>query len=425
MPFDEELGAAMRRTGDSFTTDDGNGLVTGGVARGRRRVMRRRVTAVTGSALALALVGVGGAYLNGTLGQGGDASVAAAPTPVGQVVVGDGKVGSADLITLFKELLPQGELTGTTARGTDAELGPMVSGVFDDGKGKAAIGVGFFRSPGTDAGFADCPDKVFTPYDACTAETLANGARLVMLQGYEYPDKREETKNWRATLLLKDGLVIDASEWNAPAQKGAAVTRPEPPLSPEQMKALVTSGKWEPVLDSLRNAGDAKKPGDDGEPASAGVGDGTPGDGDGRGFRFDAAGVGPTFMSLLPKDLDVTAESHDGEFAYAVVDDGKGKSLIQVNAQPDMSDVADQLFQPGAYTTLPDGTKVAVARKTGEKAAVVWWSVDTMRPDGYRVVVSAFNTGAQHEPATRAEPALSMEQLQAIATSDRWLKLKK
>nr|WP_228924442.1 hypothetical protein [Streptomyces sp. DH7] len=46
-----------------------------------------------------------------------------------------------------------------------------------------------------------------------------------------------------------------------------------------------------------------------------------------------------------------------------------------------------------------------------------------MRPDGMRVVVSAFNSGAQSTPATRPEPALTMDQLVALATSPRWLEL--
>ena len=39
------------------------------------------------------------------------------------------------------------------------------------------------------------------------------------------------------------------------------------------------------------------------------------------------------------------------------------------------------------------------------------WTVDTIRTDGTRVVVSAFNSGAQNTAATRDAPALTMEQL--------------
>ncbi|MFE1500648.1 hypothetical protein ACFW89_37015, partial [Streptomyces albidoflavus] len=59
--FEEELGAVLRRTGDGFAVDDRRELVAGGLQRGRRRLLRRRL-AVTGGALALAAVGLGGVY---------------------------------------------------------------------------------------------------------------------------------------------------------------------------------------------------------------------------------------------------------------------------------------------------------------------------------------------------------------------------
>lgn len=82
--------------------------------------------------------------------------------------------------------------------------------------------------------------------------------------------------------------------------------------------------------------------------------------------------------------------SDDGDFAYAVVDDGKGKSMVQVNVQPDMLDVAGDLFGSNSET-LPDGTRVAVKQGPGDRGDQVMWTVDTMRADGKRVVISAFN----------------------------------
>ncbi|GAA4888237.1 hypothetical protein ACFPM3_18340 [Streptomyces coeruleoprunus] len=433
--FEEELAVALRRTGDGFGPGDGSGLVTGGVARGRRRVVRRRVGAVTGGALALALVGVGGAYTAGALGGGGGgdrdhggASVAAPPKPTGQAGPARQAVSGERLLALFKGMLPKpGELTDTTARGT--EEGPMVSGVFDDGRGKAAVGIAFFHAGPDAAGFTRCPDRALNAYDACTMEQLPGGASLMIYQGYEYPDKREGTKNWRATLLDDSGVVVDLNTWNAPAQKGAPVSRPNPPFNPAQMRAIVTAKAWKAVVAAIPDPADLK-----GAPGASGTDTGEGRDKSRAGaparekaYKFNTAGVRPLFMSLLPKGLTVTDKGGDGEWAYAVVDDGRGGSFVQVNAQPDMSDVETELFPEGSYTTLPDGTKVRARQQPGEKGGkdVVWWSVDTMRPDGYRVVVSAFNTPAQHQDASRPEPALSMEQLTAIATSEKWLKLKK
>ncbi|MEW2066376.1 hypothetical protein [Streptomyces sp. NPDC007346] len=132
----------------------------------------------------------------------------------------------------------------------------------------------------------------------------------------------------------------------------------------------------------------------------------------------------PTFLKLLPEGLTVGQKvDSGGEFASVVVDDGQGSTLVQINVQPGMQSVADDLY--GDATTLPDGTLLATSQQPGEKggAGVVWWTADTMRTDGLRVVVSAFNSGEQSTPATRPEPALTMEQLTAVATSPEWLKL--
>ncbi|MDX3506143.1 hypothetical protein PV689_29895 [Streptomyces sp. ATCC51928] len=132
----------------------------------------------------------------------------------------------------------------------------------------------------------------------------------------------------------------------------------------------------------------------------------------------------PTFRALLPEGLTVSDETDSGgEFASVVVDDGEGRSLVQINVQPDMRDVADDLYRDA--TTRPDGTLLATSKTPGEKggAGVVMWTADSMRPDGLRVVVSAFNSGEQSSPATRPEPALTMDRLIALVLSPEWPKL--
>lgn len=125
--------------------------------------------------------------------------------------------------------------------------------------------------------------------------------------------------------------------------------------------------------------------------------------------------------SLLPVSAKVASERGDDGYAYVVVNDGKGASLVQINVQPNMSDVEGELFGSGAEV-LPDGTKVVTHQGPGEKggAGVVMWTADTIRTDGLRVVVSAFNSGSQNAKATRQTPALTMQQLKSIATSGKW-----
>ncbi|MFH9723850.1 hypothetical protein ACH4M4_12925 [Streptomyces sp. NPDC017254] len=421
--FEEELGAVLRRTGDGFAADDRRELVEGGLRRGRRRVFRRRL-AVTGGVLALAAVGVGGAYGGSLLSPGGapeQVSVAGPKAPERSTNAsastsaeakaeaeankrGEAQIPVKKLAAVLKANTPPGtwEIADPDAKGQS------VLGVYDDGKGKAGVSVGLYRASGSGEGGADqvtCPSRTAVPYDDCTTERLANGSRLMVFQGYEYPDKREETKQWRAVLLTKDGFLIDAAEYNAAAEKGAEISRENPPFTPAQLKALVTADGWRPLLKQIP----APPKTDPGQKPPA---------------EPSSAAVQSTLRSFLPKGLTVSDNGGQAGSAFLVVDDGKGKSLVQINVQRNMADIIGDVFT-GDVTTLPDGRLVKLTQQPGEKggSGVVWWTADTITPDGFRVIVSTFNTGAQHEAATRAEPVLTMEQLKAIALSPKWRKL--
>ncbi|MER5568724.1 hypothetical protein ABT083_21265 [Streptomyces goshikiensis] len=417
MPFEDELGNALRRAGDGFTTD-GHALVEAGERRGRRLVARRRAAVVGGSVLTLAVVATGGAYTGGLFGGAGGSGgpgrvdvaappeLSAGPTKAParggpSSKTGSGAVSGAQLVSVLKELLPGGKVTDTEASGTGAPQGPSVRGVYDDGEGAAQIGVTLTRTDPdgrSTAGALECPDANTTDYEACATETLADGSKVMVFQGYEYPDRREPTKLWRATLVTRQGFQVEVMEWNAPAEKGAKVSRPAPPLGPAQLKAFAASPLWHPALGDLP-AAPAEGPAPD--PVGA-----------------DARAV---LESLVPKSgITVASKGGGGDYAYLVLDDGKGASLVQVNVQEQMG-AALGGHMSGA-TTLPDGTKVLETKQPGEKGGkgVLWWSADTLRPDGRRVVVSAFNTGNQSKPATRKEPVLTMEQLRTIALDPKW-----
>ncbi|NED09487.1 hypothetical protein G3I55_48560 [Streptomyces sp. SID6648] len=295
-PFEDSLGTELRRAGETFELSGRTALVDGALEQGRRTVRRRRVAAVAGSVLALALVGGGVTFATGQSGASGDGVNVASSGPVGQTAT------------------------------------PTV-----------------------------------TPTDAATPTPTA-----------------------------------------APEETGTAAPSPsEPSDAPTAGSATATptagTGTGEPSPDpASRGTHDA------GEPAPP----------------LDYTLLMPTFRALLPEGLTVTdVTDSGGEFASVVVNDGKGRSLVQINVQQDMRDVAHQLY--GDATTLPDGTLLATSKKPGEKggAGVVMWTADSMRPDGMRVVVSAFNSGEQSSPATRKAPALTMDQLTALVISPEWPKL--
>ncbi|WP_432157075.1 hypothetical protein [Streptomyces sp. bgisy153] len=409
-PFEDRLSAALQATGSDFDTDR-PALAAAGTARGRRLRARRNV-AVVGGAAAVALACVSGALL---VANGGDAdgaprtsSVAASRTAAA-TPSGDG-VTAEQLLTTLKSLLPEGMTSKETGSGTEGGAAPYASLVYDDGRGAAAIGVNLDRvEPGGGQAreLSECPDKRFTNHDECSVRRLPNGSVLKLYQGYEYPDRRVETKLWRADLITASGQYVSLTEWNAPAEKGEAVTRPQPPLSPAQLETVVTAHAWLPLVDAL--------PEDGTKPTTAPVPGGSD-DGIG-GQRLIVV-----LTRLMPKDVKVVDKSgEDSQYGYVVVDDGKGESFVQINVQPDMNDVRDQLFD-ASDETLPDGTRVATHQGPGEKGmdGVVMWTVDTIRPDGRRIVISAFNAGSQVTPATRTDPALTMDELRRIALSPEW-----
>ncbi|CAL9466278.1 hypothetical protein SUDANB105_02729 [Streptomyces sp. enrichment culture] len=425
-PFENRLGAALRETGDTFDTDR-PALIAAGQARGRRMRLRRRA-AVFGGAASLVAVGVSAALVlpgngsgTGTApgGGGGAQSVGRAGTASATTSTPAPETAE-ELIATLKSLLPPGKVTGERGDGT-AGGSPYAHVVFDDGEGPGAVSVGLSRvEPGSESArqVTECPAKAFVAHDACSTTRLADGSLLMIFQGYEYPDRRVDTKRWQAELVTAEGQHISVSEWNAEAEKDAPITREEPPLSPEELAKIAQASAWRAAIDAIPEHPKGKP--------SAGTGSGDEGRNPGAGGEAPPAADGTTVVKtlkkLLPKGLKVVSDGgQETEYGYVVVDDGKGRSMVQINVQAGMSDVADQLFGPDSQT-LEDGTKVVVRQGPGEKGGegVVMWTVDTMRPDGRRVVISAFNSGAQHTAATRETPALTIGQLREIALDPQW-----
>ncbi|KUO11843.1 hypothetical protein [Streptomyces sp. DSM 15324] len=407
-PFEDRLSAALHEVGGTFDAPRSE-LAAAGARRGRRLQLQRRA-ALAGSVASLALVGVGGALL--VPWHGGPASrpssVAGSGTP------DRSRTYSADdVVRTLQQLLPQGTFTRTEARGTDEGLPPLAVGVFDDGKGEGSVSVGLERITtgerklNPSAEVMPCPDSTQSGFDSCTTESLPDGSAITVYQGYEYPDRRVDTKSWGADLVTPDGHRVSVIEWNSPAEKDKPITRTDPPLTPAQLKALASAAEWRAIIDALPR----EKP-----PSRTTAGPTRPGE-------LSGVSILRKLKLLLPKKVDVVSHGSD-ETGYGsfVVDDGKGRSLVQVNVQPGMSDVAGDLFGSDAET-LADGTLVTVRRAPGEKggAGVVMWTADTLRKNGLRVVISAFNTGDQNKAATRKAPALTLGDLRRIALSPEWL----
>ncbi|WP_405971834.1 hypothetical protein OG496_19870 [Streptomyces sp. NBC_00988] len=368
----------------------------------RSRRLRRRAAAVAG-AVGIALVGVVGALL----GPWGDATPGARDSPATPTSV---PTSRADLLATLTALLPEGRVTERKEMG--AETGPDAEVVYDDGNGPAAIGIGLTSfEPGVQAEMTiGCPDTTQTEFDSCVTSELPDKTRITLLKTYTDPtDRRTDTKVWSAALLTPSGQYISVTEWNSTAGYGAPVSRAEPPLSGAQLKKLVTSEVWRravgPYDEGKRKEwAAAPTPSEDG--------------------GLTGGAVLDTLVPLLPKNVQVLYEDED--YPCVFVHDGRTNnvaeidSTVRVDIQHVMPTTADELYGADAET-LPDGTRVTTRQESGDKgvAASALWTVDTVRTDGLRVVISAYNPG-HHGTPRLPTPALTMEQLREIALSPQW-----
>ncbi|MEU4098889.1 hypothetical protein [Streptomyces sp. NPDC026673] len=419
MPFEDDLGAALRHTGDTFSTDN-RALVAAGLAQGRS-VRRRRTAAVVGTVAAVAAAGVTAGLVvpGGTARKVGPAS-SSTPAPTDS---GNGKddakdkgedttrggVPDSELFTVLRQLLPEGRVLSGLAsdmEGTSNPGSPYAQAVWDDGRGASTISVNLSR---VQAGQRqdECPDlALMKPGTTCKRTELPGEAVLVVIKGWEYQDNRKGPKDWQAILTTPDGRQIQADEWNAPAQKGKPTTRENPPLSAAQLGALVRSAQWDRFFSGIPEA-PATQPGTD--PAMP-----------------SSAKIMALLKEVLPKGLKVTVpRGQDGGYLHLTVDDGRGATFVEIDFQRWAPDEVDDPIYKKA-TVLPDGTKLVKRRDGGDKGGVgiVRWVADTIRPDGLRVVVSAFNSDGYHRPVTRKAPGVSMDELVKAATDPRWAQLK-
>ncbi|WP_441245111.1 hypothetical protein [Kitasatospora sp. McL0602] len=422
--FDDVLSDAFSQTGEAFRPP-ATPRLDEVVAEGRR-LRRRRATGIAGGVTALALIGAGSVLVIGAgapAASGPSTALVTGPTstpsptptkpsPSATQAAARG-LAPGQVFAALKALLPAGQLTDTGNKSPEmaAMTANFASAVFDDGHGKAALSLSLSRGASLSDGNAACPSKAYIPYDDCQASSLADGSALVLLKGYEYPDLRTSTKAWTATLTGKDGRRIELTEWNAAQDKGASVSRATPPLDFPQLSALVSDPSWNALLAAVPQP-----------PTHTGQ----------RPAEPTKIQILSTAAALLPAGLTETDPSGQDGFANFTVDDGHGRSLVEINVQDWRTHMqtADGSQQPpdptyAHATTLPDGTKIAVDPNadSGGKGGtgLVRRSVDVLRPDGTRVVIAALNGPSPRLAASRPQPALTLDQLKAIATSPTWV----
>ncbi|MCX4583760.1 hypothetical protein [Streptomyces sp. NBC_01481] len=399
--FENNLGEAIRRTGETFATDRRRALLEAGVRRGRVKLARRRAAAVTGGLLAVAMIGTVGAYEGGLLDRPDGTSVAdkergESPRPKPRVTIsgkpdprhGDPKWfmrASADqMIKLLEISLPKGEFS--KQRGTSNFGGPddvaNASLVYDDGYGKSLVSISARRVDPNDKALkksmTTCPAK--SSSETCVTDIYGHKIRQSLVDG----KKPASVKKWQALRISGDGFLLEATEYNAPAGKGVEATRTKPPLTAMQLGELAGAVEGAFTKFGVMNAETFSSP---------------------RPIQGSWE-VRETLESLVPTGLSQRGLGGLGDEGYIVVYDAKLKVKTFLRAT--------------VASGTPDGGKVRTQQRAGKQPGSLEWSAESVTPQGLRVTVTAFNSQYPNQAAVRPEPPLTLAQLSAMATSDKW-----
>ncbi|MFF3946887.1 hypothetical protein ACFYYN_18940 [Streptomyces sp. NPDC001902] len=309
------------------------------------------------------------------------------------------------MLNILRTVLPEGTLSEQHGQEPDGKTGrpPSAQVVFTRG-GRAArltVTVNRYSLPVPEQ-FSTCPDSAYHPYSHCTQARLSDGALLAQDRS-PADEKRPSGAAVLTTLLThKDGTQVFVSQ--APGATGSPTTgESPPPLTAKDLAAIAGSPAWKPVLSATPVPWTAP-PGTSLVP------------------RMTGRQITDTIADLLPPALRIAQQDGSLGFGHLTADDGRGKSLIAVNVQQwkPGSPALGELFR--SARTLPDGTRVGIHTVPSSHggAGAVEWTVDTLRTDGLRVVITAVNPPAYQLPASRAEPVLTTRQLQRIALASAW-----
>jgi len=132
-------------------------------------------------------------------------------------------------------------------------------------------------------------------------------------------------------------------------------------------------------------------------------------------------------VSMLSKRGTVSEASANLSRVQLYYVDGHGQSMVELRIEDDMTSslaghMACQDVPAGCRAeTRPDGTLVQITEKgTLPEGRIGEWRVDTLRPNGRRVVVTASNAAPAVGPQSWPTPVPSQEELKAIVLDPRW-----
>ncbi|MER7983095.1 hypothetical protein [Streptomyces sp. NPDC095817] len=310
------------------------------------------------------------------------------------------KPSAQQMVNALESLLPAGKKSNQRGHGVDIKSSapPSAELIYNYHGRTAKIRVALYRSISSND--AVCPDRAYHPEVQCAITELSQGGRLLVIRSPEDEQHPSGPTILTSVVSYKSGKQIMVSQGDSHIRPTASGGNPSFPLTSTQLSAIAASSIWKPILDEV------PRPPDDHRVAPVMTG----------------PEIASTLTSLLPSNLPASEAGGSDEYGHVVVDDSHGKSLIAVNVQKwDPHDAPMREVFKKSHT-LPDGTRIRVEKvpaQGGGKGAVEW-SVDTLRKDGFRVLIMAVNAPAYKLPATRSKPPLDISQLKKIALDKKW-----
>jgi hypothetical protein len=439
MPFDEldvtdeefaaRLPDALNATADRFPAPSAD-LVPSAVQRGRRLRLVRNAQVGGGAVLALAALGgvlAGTGVLGAAPGVRHDVLPAASSATPSAVPTPSASVTEQDMIRTLERLLPPGGTVsraagrGSAAAGVDGS--PFAQLTYTDAHGgTSGIDIDIARPGPWNAQQDGCLPVEVRPYDQCAVRTLPDGATAVEDKSYTYPSGHTGQRRWTSDVWTVGGAHLSVEEFGGGGEKGSTSSA-DPVLSLARLTAIADSLSWAKAIAAVPAPRSYVTPTTTPGGAAGGAGAGA---GSHPGPALSGAKMWSALRALVPSRYVLTSPNVQDGLVQAVLDDGHGRNMIEVDDQRGMADkslITYMACQPDESDctshTLPDGTIVKTYTQTGTSGAVSR-IFDTLHQDGHRVLVRETNSYSENGPVTRPAPALSTAQLQAIAFSDKW-----
>lgn len=220
---------------------DVDALVTGGMHRGRHRVLAvRAVTGVSAAALAACVAVLVVALLPSGTARSQRASGPPSKTPPPATVAKTVPITPQAMLQRAIDSLPRagrtGDYGGNFGRGHVA-----VTLDYYDGHGAAALIMGLDEP--TSGPHAGAPAQCAPTEEGC--RVLADGAHAMVRQGKQYQDGRTpNATEWSVELVRTDGVEVSIYEYNASQPKGAQLTRTDPPFTIDELVAWADGAQW-------------------------------------------------------------------------------------------------------------------------------------------------------------------------------------